>query len=61
MENFWPHFPIVIPQSPGMPLVWDIFWWFFQVSVMTTLLLVLRRMALRADKARDEAAAEENG
>lgn len=54
MEHFWPALPFVIPNSEGIPIWWDIFWWAFQVVVMTTILVLLRRWAVREDNKMDE-------
>lgn len=53
MSNFWPSLPINIPASQGMPLLWDIVWWLFQLTVMVTLLILFRVFALRMDRLRD--------
>ncbi|MCY0875509.1 MAG: hypothetical protein OWT28_04465 [Firmicutes bacterium] len=55
MGNFWPTLPIRIPASPGMPILWDIVWWLFQLVVMVTLLILFRTFALRIDRIRNEA------
>lgn len=55
MGSFFPHLPYFIPHSPGMPHWWDIFWWCFQLIVMAGLLLSLRAIALRVDRARNAA------
>lgn len=55
MGGFFPRFPYFIPSSPGMPHWWDIFWWTFQLVIMGSLLLALRRIALRVDRERDAA------
>lgn len=56
MEKFWPSLPYVVPNSQGIPLWWDIFWWSFQVVIMTVILVLLRNWAAREDKAMDEEA-----
>lgn len=54
MEKFWPSLPYLVPKSEGIPLWWDIFWWAFQVVIMTVILVMLRNWAVREDKAMDE-------
>lgn len=54
MEHFWPVLPFVIPSSEGIPIWWDIFWWAFQVVIMTTILVLLRRWAVREDNKMDQ-------
>lgn len=54
MEKFWPVLPYLVPKSEGIPLWWDIFWWSFQVVIMTVILVLLRNWAARVDKAMDE-------
>lgn len=53
-HSFWPHLPYFIPHSPGIAHWWDVFWWAFQLTVMSTLLLGLRKMALRVDRRQAE-------
>ncbi|KUO96643.1 hypothetical protein [Ferroacidibacillus organovorans] len=55
MGGFFPSFPFYVPDSPGTPLWWDISFWLFQLIVMSSLLLMLRRWAIRADHDREEA------
>jgi hypothetical protein len=50
MEHFWPSLPVVIPNSEGMPMWWDIMWWVFQIVIMSTLLITLRNWAVKADR-----------
>lgn len=52
MKGFFPSLPYVIPHSPGIAHWWDIFWWIFQLVVMTTLVLVLRHWAISFDRER---------
>lgn len=52
-NGFWPTLPYFIPHSPGIAHWWDIFWWAFQLIVMSSLLLGLRKMALRIDRRRE--------
>ncbi len=53
-NNFWPHLPLNIPYSPGIAHWWDPMWWVFQIVVMTTLLITLRKVALDIDRERGE-------
>ncbi len=54
MGNFWPTLPFFIPKSQGMPLWFDLFWWAFQIVIMTTLLLSLRRWGMKLDADREK-------
>ncbi|MHB1612503.1 MAG: hypothetical protein ACYCOU_25090 [Sulfobacillus sp.] len=51
--GFFPTLPYVIPHSPGIAHWFDIFWWVFQLVVMTTLVLLLRHWAVSFDRERD--------
>lgn len=53
MNGFWPTLPIYVPDSPGTPLWWDLFWWGFQVVVMTSVLFMLRHWAVKVDREMD--------
>jgi hypothetical protein len=53
-ETWFPHFPFSIPSAPGIANWWDIFWWCFQLAVMTALLLGLRRIGLGMDERRQQ-------
>ncbi|AEJ41164.1 hypothetical protein TPY_3006 [Sulfobacillus acidophilus TPY] len=46
---FLPHLPIRIPNSPGLPIWWDLMWWLFQILVMTSLLFYFNRIAGHLD------------
>ncbi len=50
MHHFFPTLPFRIPHSPGISHWWDIFWWIFQLVVMTTMVLLLRHWALSFDR-----------
>jgi hypothetical protein len=50
MEHFWPTLPYIIPTSQGLPLWWSILWWIFQIAIMSTLLWIVTRWALRVDR-----------
>lgn len=50
-ETFWPTFPFFIPTLPGIATWWDIFWWAFQLIVMSAVLLGLRRLGVSVDEA----------
>ncbi len=54
--SFFPHLPVRIPFSPGIAHWWDPFWWFFQIVVMTVLLITFRKVALRVDEQFDDKA-----
>ncbi|UOF89829.1 hypothetical protein LSG31_18435 [Fodinisporobacter ferrooxydans] len=54
MGNFWPTFPFVIPNSPGIPLWWDLFWWIFQIVLISSLLYVLKTWCVKMDRMSDE-------
>jgi hypothetical protein len=49
-ETFWPHFPFFIPGLPGIANWWDIFWWAFQLVVMSAVLIGLRRLGVGVDE-----------
>lgn len=55
MGSFFPHFPYFIPGSTGIPHWWDIFWWSWQLIIMSAVLLGVRALALRWDRDRDAA------
>ncbi len=48
--RFFPTLPFRIPHSPGISHWWDIFWWVFQLVVMTTMVLLLRHWAVSFDR-----------
>ncbi|MDA8192919.1 MAG: hypothetical protein M0Z53_02810 [Thermaerobacter sp.] len=54
MSGFFPHFPFFVPHSPGIPHWWDLFWWAFQLIVMTAILLSLRKVAVSIDQERGD-------
>lgn len=47
--GFWPKLPLSIPYSAGISHWWDPFWWIFQIVVMGTILLTLRKVAKSVD------------
>ncbi len=47
--GFFPGLPVRIPYSPGMEHWWDLFWWAFQIAVMSYLLIFFRQSADRVD------------
>lgn len=49
-ELFFPTIPYFIPHSAGLAHWWDIFWWVFQIVVMSTLVLVFRKWAIGFDR-----------
>lgn len=50
--SFFPQLPVRIPFTPGLPIWWDVFWWAFQILVMTSLLLYFNRIADGLDQQR---------
>jgi hypothetical protein len=51
-ETFWPHFPILIPASPGVHFGWQVVWWLFQIVVMGGTLILLQRIGIMTDEER---------
>lgn len=47
--GFFPGLPVRIPYSPGMEHWWDLFWWAFQIAVMSYLLIFFRKSADHVD------------
>jgi len=60
MEHFWPSFPFIVQPSQGLPLWWDISWWIFQIVIMSAVLLLITRWAVRVDKELDVSKVSEN-
>jgi hypothetical protein len=54
VENFWPTLPFFVPGSQGVPLWWDILWWVFQIVVMSFVLYIVTRWALKIDRLSNE-------
>jgi hypothetical protein len=50
MEKFWPTLPFLIPTTEGTQMWWDIFWWIFQIVIMSTLIILLTKWALKMDQ-----------
>lgn len=59
MSGFFPSFPFFVPHSPGSPHWWDLFWWAFQLIVMSALLLSLRKIAVGIDREREAGSARQ--
>ncbi|MDA8193946.1 MAG: hypothetical protein M0Z53_08110 [Thermaerobacter sp.] len=51
--SFFPHLPILIPYSPGLPWWWDPIWWIFQIVAMTGLVFYFNHLADEVDHARN--------
>lgn len=54
MHNFWPTLPFFVPASQGVPLWWDVLWWIFQIVVMSFILFIVTRWALKIDRLLNE-------
>lgn len=57
-EPFWPHFPFIIPASPGMHFGFQVAWWLFQIIVMGATLILLQRIGILTDEKRSAASVQ---